>query len=68
MLERYELLTMKEAADLIRYSYSWLVLHCGDTDFPRRYHVFDNRTKYLKKDDFLEYCELHDIELIKKPW
>lgn len=67
MLERCDLLTLKEASEMILYSFSWVRLHCKDSDFPKMFHVFDARQKFIYRDDWIEYCEQHDIK-IKGAW
>ena len=66
MSKKDEWLTMREAASLILYSHAWLVLHCNDSDFPRRYFVYDHRTKYFKTTEFLEYCKNHNIRIVER--
>ena len=53
-MDRFDFLTIEDAAETVGKSVSWARKHCGDNDFPRRYYVFDNRQKLLKRDDWYE--------------
>lgn len=64
-MEREDLLTLKEASEMVLYSLGWLRLHCGDHDFPRMFYVYDRRRKFMLRDDFIEYCEQHNIEIVR---
>ena len=64
-MDRFDFLTIEDAAETVGKSVSWVRQHCGDNDFPRRYYVFDNRQKLLKRDDWYEYCEQRELEIVK---
>ena len=64
-MEREDLLTLKEASEMVLYSLGWLRLPCGDHDSPRMFYVYDRRRKFMLRDDFIEYCEQHNIEIVR---
>lgn len=64
-MDRLDYLTIEDVAETVGKSVSWVRKHCGDNDFPQRYYICDNRQKFLKRDDWYEYCETHDLEIVR---
>lgn len=65
MIQRNEILTTDEALAMICRSKSWFYAHCNDSDFPRRIYWDNGRQKYFKRDEWLEFCEQHNIEIVR---
>lgn len=65
-MEDCNILTLKQAVSMTRYSFAWARLHCNDADFPKMFHVFDARQKYMYRDEWLEWCKKHSIDIIRK--
>jgi len=63
MLQRDEILTTDEALAMICRSKSWFYAHCNESDFPKRIYWNNDKQKYFKRDEWLEFCEQHNLAI-----